>query len=116
MNNTTNSTVAQLNSTLGKNLFNELTLNYTTIRDKRSTDDTLFPQVNVTVAGGKSFTAGSRAVLGRQRSGPGHHRADRQPDLVHGQAHLHHRHPQRILQFRKPFHPQLLRLLGIRQS
>jgi len=36
MESTTNSTVLQLNSTLGKNLFNELILNYTTIRDKRA--------------------------------------------------------------------------------
>ncbi len=38
--NKTNSTVAQLNSTLGNNLFNELTLNYTTIRDNRAVGDT----------------------------------------------------------------------------
>ncbi len=48
----TNSSVVQLNSTLGKNLFNELTLNYTTVREKRDIDTAnIFPQVNVNVNG-----------------------------------------------------------------
>jgi hypothetical protein len=64
LNNKTNSTVLQLNSTLGKNLFNELTLNYTTIRDFRSTGDTLFPQVNVLIAGGYRLTAGTEQYSG----------------------------------------------------
>lgn len=65
LNNKTNSTVAQLNSTLGNNLFNELTLNYTTIRDFRTTpNDQIFPQVNVTVAGGYKFTAGTEQYSG----------------------------------------------------
>ena len=64
MENKTNSTVLQLNSTLGKNLFNELTLNYTTIRDQRTTGDILFPQVNVVVAGGNNFTAGTEQYSG----------------------------------------------------
>jgi hypothetical protein len=59
MNNKTNSTVLQLNSTLGKNLFNELTLNYTTIRDLRGLPGSqLFPQVKVTL-GNYAFTAGT---------------------------------------------------------
>ncbi|MCG2809874.1 MAG: carboxypeptidase regulatory-like domain-containing protein [Candidatus Aminicenantes bacterium] len=62
--NKTNSTVAQLNSTLGNNLFNELTLNYTTIRDSRATGDTIFPQVNVTVGGSYKFTAGTEQYSG----------------------------------------------------
>ena len=62
--NKTNSTVAQLNSTLGENLFNELTLNYTTIRDNRNIPDTIFPQVNVTVASGYKFTAGTEQYSG----------------------------------------------------
>ncbi|MBN2347032.1 MAG: TonB-dependent receptor [Candidatus Aminicenantes bacterium] len=62
--NKTNSTVAQLNSTLGNNLFNELTLNYTTIRDSRATGDTLFPQVNVKIAGGYRLTAGTEQYSG----------------------------------------------------
>lgn len=64
LNNKTNSTVAQLNSTLGSNLFNELTLNYTTIRDFREIGDTLFPQVNVTIAGGYKLTAGTEQYSG----------------------------------------------------
>jgi hypothetical protein len=62
--NKTNSTVLQLNSTLGKNLFNELTLNYTTIRDSRATGDILFPQVNVAVSGGYRLTAGTEQYSG----------------------------------------------------
>ncbi len=62
--NKTNSTVAQLNSTLGNNLFNELTLNYTTIRDSRATGDTIFPQVNVTAGGSYKFTAGTEQYSG----------------------------------------------------
>ena len=60
----TNSTVLQLQSTLGQNLFNELTVNYSTIRDKRTIPDTLFPQVNVLVAGGYRLTAGSEQYSG----------------------------------------------------
>ena len=63
--NKTNSTVAQLNSTLGNNLFNELTLNYTTIRDSRATGDIYFPQVNVTVGTGSyKLTAGTEQYSG----------------------------------------------------
>jgi len=62
--NKTNSTVAQLNSTLGNNLFNELILNYTTIRDSRATGSTIFPQVNVAVAGGYRLTAGTEQYSG----------------------------------------------------
>ncbi len=65
LSNKTNSTVAQLNSTLGNNLFNELTLNYTTIRDNRVTSDTIFPQVNVTVGTGSyKLTAGTEQYSG----------------------------------------------------
>ncbi|HUU05262.1 MAG TPA: TonB-dependent receptor [Patescibacteria group bacterium] len=62
--NKTNSTVAQLNSTLGNNLFNELIVNYTTIRDSRATGDTIFPQVNVTVGGSYKLTAGTEQYSG----------------------------------------------------
>ncbi len=65
MNGKSNSTVAQLNSTLGNNLFNELIVNYTTIRDYRTTpSDDIFPQVNVSIAGGNSFTAGTEQYSG----------------------------------------------------
>jgi len=55
----TNSTVLQLQSALGPNLFNELTLNYTTIRDSRQIPSTYFPQVNVAISGSYRMTAGS---------------------------------------------------------
>ncbi|MCX6558805.1 MAG: TonB-dependent receptor [Candidatus Aminicenantes bacterium] len=58
LNNKTNSTVLQLNSTLGNNLFNELTLNYPTIRDFRAVPEPFFPQVKVFV-GNNAFTAGT---------------------------------------------------------
>lgn len=64
LDNTTNSTVLQLSSNLGKNLFNELILNYTTIRDKRSHNDTPFPQVNVAISGGYRLTAGTEQYSG----------------------------------------------------
>jgi hypothetical protein len=60
----TNSTVLQLQSTLRQDLFNELIVNYTTIRDSRQIPDTLFPQVNVVIAGGYRLTAGSEQYSG----------------------------------------------------
>jgi hypothetical protein len=51
MESTTNSTVLQLNSTLGQNLFNELILNYTTIRDKRAPTGDDFPAVQIRDSG-----------------------------------------------------------------
>jgi hypothetical protein len=62
--NKTNSTVLQLKSTLGRDLFNELIVNYTTIRDKREVPDDIFPQVNVAIAGGYRLTAGSEQYSG----------------------------------------------------
>ncbi len=62
--NKTNSTVLQLQSTISNSVFNELILNYTTIRDSRQVGDTLFPQVNVLVAGGYRLTAGSEQYSG----------------------------------------------------
>lgn len=58
------STVLQLQSTVRNNLFNEFILNYTTIRDAREIPDTLFPQVNVAIAGGYRLTAGSEQYSG----------------------------------------------------
>jgi len=60
----TNSTVLQLQSTLGLNLFNELIVNYSTIRDAREIPSTLFPQVNVAIAGSYRLTAGSEQYSG----------------------------------------------------
>jgi carboxypeptidase family protein len=58
MESTTNSTVMQLNSTLGNSLFNELILNYTTVRDNRSPIGQDFPVVTLNDSG---LTAGSEA-------------------------------------------------------
>ena len=60
----TNSTVFQFQSTLGQSLFNELILNYSTIRDSRQIPDMLFPQVNVAIAGSYRLTAGSEQYSG----------------------------------------------------
>ena len=57
MKSATNSTVLQLNSTLGNSLFNELILNYTTIRDKRTPTGADFPAVEI--RGDLGFNAGS---------------------------------------------------------
>ncbi len=62
--NKTNSTVLQLQSTITNAIFNELILNYTTIRDSRQVGSTLFPQVNVAVAGGYRLTAGTEQYSG----------------------------------------------------
>ena len=45
-------------------VFNELIVNYTTIRDARQIPDTLFPQVNVAIAGGYRLTAGTEQYSG----------------------------------------------------
>jgi len=60
----TNSTVFQLQSTLKQNLFNELIVNYSTIRDARQIPDTIFPQVNVGISGAYRLTAGSEQYSG----------------------------------------------------
>lgn len=56
----TNSTVVQLNSTLSNSLFNEATVSYTRIRDRRS-GATRFPQIQVYVnsSSSYSFSAGT---------------------------------------------------------
>lgn len=56
--NKTNSTVAQLNSTLGNDVYNEARVNLTFIRDDRA-PEVPFPQVQVTVGTGLEFRAGT---------------------------------------------------------
>ncbi len=46
-NNTTNNIVAQLNSTFGNNMANEIIVGYTTIRDKRGPEGALTPEIQV---------------------------------------------------------------------
>lgn len=55
---TTNSTVAQLNSTFSDKISNELILGYTTIRDKRGPEGSPMPQVDVRESGGFLLSAG----------------------------------------------------------
>ncbi len=50
-NSITNATVGQLNSTLGNQFFNELRIGYTTVRDKRDPNGSLFPRVVVETRG-----------------------------------------------------------------
>jgi hypothetical protein len=54
---TTNSSVAQLNSTFGSSSVNELRVTYQTVRDNRD-GETNFPTVQVDVSGGGQFRAG----------------------------------------------------------
>ena len=56
-NSTTNTTVAQFNSTFSS-MFNELRFTSQVIRDKRTTD-TQFPQITVRLPGGANFEAGT---------------------------------------------------------
>ncbi len=50
-NSTTHASVAQLNSTFGNQIFNELRIGYTTVRDNRELPSDPFPRVEVDVAG-----------------------------------------------------------------
>jgi len=56
--NVTHSTVLQLSSTLNSNMFNELIVNYTTIRDDRA-GPSRFPGVEVQTDSGTTFLAGT---------------------------------------------------------
>ncbi len=57
--NNTNSTVLQLNSTLGNTMSNELTLGYTMIRDNRGPTGQSLPEVDVVLPGGFTYYAGT---------------------------------------------------------
>lgn len=57
--NQTNSTVAQLNSTFGNEISNELIVGYTRIRDKRTTPGSPFPFVRVFQGTGLDLNAGT---------------------------------------------------------
>ena len=57
--NTTNSTVLQLNSTLGNQLSNELILGYTSISDRRGPTGSPLPEINVVMNGGFTLYAGT---------------------------------------------------------
>ncbi len=57
--NNTNSTVLDLNSTLGNTMSNELILGYTMIRDKRGPTGQALPEVDVVLPGGFTYYAGT---------------------------------------------------------
>lgn len=63
-NSQTNSTVLQLTSTFGNTISNELTLGYTTIRDKREVPGNLFPQVDVRQYSNLTLSAGTEQFSG----------------------------------------------------
>ena len=112
-NSKTNSTVVQLNSAIGSK-FNEFRVSYQRIRDVRATD-TRFPQVTIRLDGRWQLPLRHRAVLGRERARPGHHRTARRPDVRPRQAHVHRGHAQRVLQVPQPLHPRQLRHLRVRE-
>lgn len=63
-NSTTNSSVLQLNSSLGNGMFNELRLGYNRVRDFRSFGGSEFPRVTVEY-GSRSVVAGTENFSGR---------------------------------------------------
>jgi hypothetical protein len=67
-NSTTNATVAQLNSTLANQFYNEFRVGYTTIRDSREIPSTLFPRVEVNLPAGSCQGSTCRVVAGSENS------------------------------------------------
>ena len=65
-NSTTNSTVGQLNSTLGNQFFNEFRVGYTTVRDNRDVPATLFPRIEVDLPSGSCSGSSCRVVAGSE--------------------------------------------------
>jgi len=57
--NNTNSTVAQLNTTFGNEMSNELVLGYTSISDKRGPSEQALPEIDVTLQGGFKIYSGT---------------------------------------------------------
>ena len=53
-----NSATATLNSTIGDNMFNEARFVYTRIRDERNVQDAAFPEMEMTLGGGRALFAG----------------------------------------------------------
>ncbi len=63
-NSTTNSTVGQLNSTFANQMFNELRVGFTTVRDNREVPEGLFPRVEVDLPSGSCAGSGTCRVIG----------------------------------------------------
>ena len=116
-NSVTNSTVAQLNSTLSNGIFNELRIGYQIIRDQREPQD-LRPSVRVILPGSgfRSIFAGSEQFSGRNA-------LDQDLLEITNDLNLRPRapqsdagHAQRILPVQQPLRSQRVRLLRVRES
>lgn len=67
-NSTTNATVAQLNSTLANQFYNEFRVGYSTVRDSREVPSTLFPRVEVSLPAGSCQGSTCRVYAGSENS------------------------------------------------
>lgn len=67
-NSTTNASVAQLNSTLANQFYNEFRVGYTTVRDSRDIPAQLFPRIEVNLPSGSCQGATCRVVAGSENS------------------------------------------------
>ncbi|HEX6369751.1 MAG TPA: TonB-dependent receptor [Longimicrobium sp.] len=67
-NSTTNASVAQLNTTLGNQVFNELRVGYTTIRDSRDIPSDVFPRLEIDLPAGSCAGTSCRILAGSENS------------------------------------------------
>lgn len=67
-NSTTNASVAQLNSTLGNQVFNEFRVGYTTIRDSRDVPSNVFPRLEIDLPAGSCAGTSCRILAGSENS------------------------------------------------
>lgn len=67
-NSTTNSSVAQLNTTLGNQVFNEFRVGYTTIRDSRDIPSDVFPRLEIDLPAGSCTGTACRVLAGSENS------------------------------------------------
>jgi hypothetical protein len=67
-NSTTNASVAQLNTTLGNQVFNELRVGYTTIRDSRDIPANVFPRLEIDLPAGSCSGTSCRILAGSENS------------------------------------------------
>lgn len=67
-NSATNASVAQLNTTLGNQVFNEFRVGYTTIRDHRDIPSTVFPRLEIDLPSGSCSGTSCRILAGSENS------------------------------------------------
>jgi hypothetical protein len=67
-NSTTNASVAQLNTTLGNQVFNEFRVGYTTIRDSRDIPSNVFPRLEIDLPAGSCAGTSCRILAGSENS------------------------------------------------